>query len=147
MAGFVRASETWKGDLTYVKDTIWLVFCSRTLFNVSSICFVRFIDDAMYIAAELSISIAIYGKKLNRQCKVSRRPFRKPDVISLTQDDRAKYSASPGENATILCNLDFQNIVSPLTAKTKSVVDRLVDFQPPQSASTEAHVPLVIICL
>lgn len=115
--------------------------------------FVSFLEsllDSMDMAAELSISIFVSGMVESSMQGVRftiSRSRRRIQVISLMRDDKATYSASPDDNATTLCSLDFHNYGASLTVNMKAVVDLLVELHPLQSASTAAlMLSGVILC-
>lgn len=115
---------------------------------MSFVSFVESLSDAMEIGNKLFTSIVVDEiTESSMQCfrLTISETKRRIQVISFTQYDKATYSAFPDDTATILCDLEFQNIGALLTAKTNPFVDLLVDLHPLQSASTPAHMVFGII--
>lgn len=91
-----------------------------TCWNKSAICFVRLLDSlfcAIEVASVLSFSMSVVGMSESYshcwRCTNSNVNLDN-QVISLTHEERATYSASPDERAATNWSFHFQDMGEPL---------------------------------
>lgn len=134
---FVSKSAVMRFLDTWCRCIFFSDICSRMWWCRTSICFVRSrkaSTSAMLIELELSPYTLVLDAKSYfnsfMNCWIQGTSF--------TVDDRAMYSASVEDNATIAWRCDFQFIAAPQSFIANPVQERLLSTSDAQSASEYA---------